>query len=262
MKLQPLRLLVPLLLAGCSNVPSGPALESAREQLLQARASVRAQAVAPQDLVRADESLARARQLSDYWGTDDDARQQALLSQRYSQIALARGQLDQERVELEHLQQQREQLQRLLVSVRREPSRLQQQIEGQLLPLGNGELANGLTLPLEDALFDAGSSELLPEGNLPLLRVHHFLREHPQVRLRIESSVCGQDSVVLDQQLAAQRAQALVDVLAEMGIDAGRLEAQGLAGMQQPGTDAPGAQTCQRVELVFSALDGHLPARR
>lgn len=102
-------------------------------------------------------------------------------------------------------------------------------------------------------LFDTGSDRLRPESTPTLKEIAGMLKEHGELRLRIEGHTddVGDDAANLS--LSERRAAAVAAFLVEMhGIDAARLESAGL-GETRPvaGNDTPeGRQTNRRVELV------------
>ena len=78
-----------LLLSGCasSHSSSEQALEAAHSAFQKVKEDANVLRIAPKDVIRAGESLARADRLSSYWGSGADVVHYAYLSQRYSDIA-------------------------------------------------------------------------------------------------------------------------------------------------------------------------------
>ena len=82
------------LLGGCaSQSNNGEALEAARTTFQKVKEDPDVLRVAPKDVIRAGESLARADRLSSYWGSGSDVDHYAYLSQRYSEIAIQHTEL-------------------------------------------------------------------------------------------------------------------------------------------------------------------------
>lgn len=104
-------------------------------------------------------------------------------------------------------------------------------------------------------LFDTNSAALSPASTGTLREIGDMLRRHEDLRLLIEGHTDSDGSDEHNLTLSGQRAQAVVDYLvAEYGIDRGRLAAEGL-GESRPVSenDTPaGRQRNRRVELVVN----------
>jgi OOP family OmpA-OmpF porin len=102
-------------------------------------------------------------------------------------------------------------------------------------------------------LFDTGSNRLRPESTPTLKEIAGMLKDHPELRLRIEGHTDALGDDTANQKLSEDRAAAVVAFLVEShGIDAARIESVGL-GETKPATqnDTPeGRQANRRVELV------------
>lgn len=102
-------------------------------------------------------------------------------------------------------------------------------------------------------LFDVDSDRIRPESTPTLQEIGAMLREHADLRLAIEGHTDATGEEEYNQELSERRARAVVDFLvAEYGLDAGRLEARGF-GESRPvaDNDTPeGRQNNRRVELV------------
>jgi OmpA-OmpF porin, OOP family len=119
------------------------------------------------------------------------------------------------------------------------------------LPMYDALMSSG-RFATQGILFDTGSDRIRPESTPTLNEITQMLRQHPQLRIRIEGhtdNVGGADS---NQTLSEKRAAAVRQHLVGQGIDAGRLEAQGFgAGKPAASNDtAEGRQSNRRVELV------------
>lgn len=69
-------LLLPVLLQGCATKPEDrQSLEQAHQAFLAVKSDNDVLRVAPKDVIRSGESLARADRLSSYWGGDADMQQ-------------------------------------------------------------------------------------------------------------------------------------------------------------------------------------------
>jgi OmpA-OmpF porin, OOP family len=102
-------------------------------------------------------------------------------------------------------------------------------------------------------LFAVNSATIQPESTPTLVEIGTMLKDHPELRLRIEGHTdsTGDDAANLD--LSRRRAEAVRDFLvARYGIDGGRLETEGM-GETNPVADnatPEGRQNNRRVELV------------
>jgi len=102
-------------------------------------------------------------------------------------------------------------------------------------------------------LFDIDSSRIRPESTPTLEEIGAMLTDHPDLRIRIEGHTDSTGDDAHNQSLSEERARSVRQFLIdEYGIDASRLEAQGL-GESSPvdSNDTPeGRQNNRRVELV------------
>lgn len=255
------------LLGGCTaNQPAGEqALEVARSSFQKVKEDPDVLRAAPKDVIRAGESLARAERLSSYWGSGDDVRHYAYLSQRYAEIARQHSEiaLNQERAAKLELERQRLQLtlrEAKLLSVQQHSGWL----EEQMVSLATNETERGLVMTLGDMLFDAGRAELQPAANRTVLKLVQFLQINPQRRVRIEGYTDNTGNAQDNLELSRARAQSVADLLVDLGIDAKRIQVIGY-GADFPvaeNASARGRAQNRRVEIVFSDERGQLGAER
>ncbi len=259
-------LLLPLLsLVGCAAQYDPQRLSEAASSFQQVKENPNVLRSAPKDVIRAGESLARAERLSSYWGSGEDVEHYAYLSQRYSEIARqhTEANLNQERLAKLELERQRLQL------ALREAKLLSLQQQGgvpeeQVVQLAANETDRGLVMTLGDVLFDAGSSELKVSANRTLLKLTQFLQINPRRRVRIEGYTDNRGDVAENLALSKARAQTVADVLEDLGVDRGRIEAIGF-GEAHPlaeNASAKGRAQNRRVEILISDDLGKLGARR
>lgn len=260
--------LLALLLSGCAGSQqqsSSEALETARSSFQAVKENSDVLRSAPKDVIRAGESLARADRLSSYWGSADDVGHYAYLSQRYSEIA---GQnsaltLNQDRAAKLEMERQRLQLalrEAKLLSVQEQSNWLEEQI----LSLTSGETERGLVMTLGDVLFDAGQAELKASANRTVLRLVQFLQLNPRRVVRIEGYSDSSGDKLANLELSRARAQAVADVLVDLGVETTRIEVQG-HGESFPvaeNASARGRALNRRVEIVFSDELGRLSSAR
>ncbi len=216
-------------LAGCADHKlSEQSLAKAQSEFDQVKEDSDVLRAAPKDVIRAGESLARAERLSSYWGSSSDVIQYAYLSQRYSEIARQHALLNLNQERLTRLQLERERLQLALreaklLSVQEQGQRLSEEIAS----LSTEETERGLVLTLGDVLFDFNRAELKPAANRTALKLVQFLQLNPRRVIRIEgyTDSVGDRQANLD--LSRERAQAVADVLADLGVDPARMQVVG-----------------------------------
>ncbi len=254
------------LLAGCSSQQaSNQALDNARSSFQAVKEDPQALRAAPKEVIRAGESLARAEQLSTYWGSASDVEHYAYLSQRYSEIAMQGSLLAQKREQEEKLALQLQSLQLTLreaklltVQQRREWA------EEQLVSLDSSETERGLVMTMNDVLFSGGSANLTPAANRTVLKLVQFLQLNPKRVIRVEGYSDNMGEEVDNLQLSIERAQSIADVLVDLGVDSQRITVQGF-GEAYPVADnasTRGRAQNRRVEIVFSDQNGQMgPAR-
>jgi outer membrane protein OmpA-like peptidoglycan-associated protein len=119
--------------------------------------------------------------------------------------------------------------------------------------LGGQLTEDGILLSLagDELQFPSGSAEL-PDGELPTLdRIAELFKQRPDLTARVEGHTDSLGSAEVNQTLSQQRAEAVMQALAERGVDAARLSARGY-GADRPiasnATDA-GRSENRRVEI-------------
>ncbi|WP_051246491.1 OmpA family protein [Metapseudomonas resinovorans] len=254
------------LLGGCANQQqTEQSLEQARQMFQKVKEDQNVLSAAPKDVIRSGESLARAERLSSYWGNDADVVHYAYLSQRYAEIASQHSEQSQNQTRVAKLQLERERLQLAL----REAKLLsvQQQgkwLEDQMIALAATETDRGLVMTLGDVLFDTGRADLKASANRTVLKLVQFLQLNPRRVVRIEGYTDSSGKKQDNLKLSTDRAQAVADALADLGIDAKRIQVQGYGEAFPVAENASNRGRAQnrRVEIVFSNEKGELgPAR-
>lgn len=255
-------LLLPLaLLAGCAGQQSKQVLAEAETSFQQVKEDPDVLRSAPKDVIRAGESLARAERLSSYWGSADDVAHYAYLSQRYSQIARQHADLMLNQERLARLELERERLQLALREAKLLGAQQQGQwLEEQVVYLAASETDRGLVMTLGDVLFDAGRTELKASANRTILKLVQFLQINPRRNIRIEGYTDNRGIAEENLELSRARAQAVADVLVDLGIDARRMQVKGY-GEAHPlaeNASAKGRAQNRRVEILISDEQGKL----
>jgi OmpA-OmpF porin, OOP family len=122
---------------------------------------------------------------------------------------------------------------------------------------GGAELYDALVadgrFATQGILFDTGSDVIRPESTPTLRDIGDMLRQHSDLRLRIEGHTDATGNADANKSLSERRAAAVKAFLVSTyGVDASRIESQGL-GQTKPvaSNDSPeGRQQNRRVELV------------
>ncbi|HDS1734560.1 OmpA family protein [Pseudomonas sp. BP8] len=252
-------------LQGCASQRSESALADANTAFQKVKDDSDVLRSAPRDVIRAGESLARADRLSSYIGTGADVRHYAYLSQRYSEIAgeHAKLALNQERIAKLDLERQRLQLalrEAKLASVQQQGKWLEAQINA----LASEQSDRGLVMTLGDVLFDTGRADLKSSASRTVLKLVQFLQLNPRRVVRIEGYTDSTGAPEDNLKLSRDRAQAVADMLVDLGVDEKRIEVEGY-GDQYPieaNASERGRAQNRRVEIVFSDDKGKLAAPR
>jgi outer membrane protein OmpA-like peptidoglycan-associated protein len=119
-------------------------------------------------------------------------------------------------------------------------------------------------MTLGDVLFDAGHSDLNISATRSVLKMVQFLQLNPRRIVRIEGYTDSRGDAQENLELSQARAQAVADVLVDLGVDAKRIELQG-HGQSFPVTENAsdkGRAQNRRVEVVFSDEQGQLGSSR
>lgn len=252
-------------LHGCAGQHSEAALQQAGAEFQKVKEDSNVLRIAPKDVIRAGESLARADRLSTYWGSGSDVQHYAYLSQRYSEIAREHTNqvLNEERAAKLELERQRLQLalrESKLLSVQQQGKWLEEQI----LAMTTTQTDRGLVMTLGDMLFDTGKAELKTSANRVVLKIVQFLQLNPKRVVRIEGYADSTGDRQENLKLSRDRAQSVADVLADLGVDEKRLQVEGYGDQYPVDANASerGRAQNRRVEIVFSDENGQLGAAR
>lgn len=253
-------------LHGCAvHQNSEKALQDANADFQKVKDNTNVLRSAPRDVIRAGELLARAERMSGYVGSSDDVSHYAYLSSRYSAIATEHSQLLLNQEKLARLELERQRLQLALREAKLAGAQQQGKwAEDQVISLSTQQSERGLVMTLGDMLFDTGRAELKNSANRTVLKVVQFLQYNPRRVIRIEGYTDSTGDSQENLKLSRDRAQAVADVLADLGIEDERIQVEGY-GDQFPvdgNTSERGRAQNRRVEIVFSDEKGRLsPAR-
>ena len=216
---------------------------------------------APKDVMRAGESLERAKRFASYLGSAEDASHYAYLSQRYSEIARQHSEQIQNRQRAAQLAMEHERLRQTLQQAKLLD--MQQQgrwLEDQMISLAAAETDRGLVMTLGDVLFKAASAELDPSASRTLLKLVHFLQLNPRRMIRIEGYTDNRGDAAENLALSEARAQTVDNFLQGLGIEARRMEVVGYGEQFRiaENASARGRAQNRRVEILFSDEQGRL----
>lgn len=273
-------------LAGCSTVPATNAsLERARGQVKAAQDNPQARALAPDELKRAGDALAQANASFarddkpaevDHWAymaaqraaiAQETARQKSAEltvsnadSQREKQRLVARtSEADLAQRNARNAQQQAE----LSKQQAEDAQARNSQLEAQLKDMKAQKTERGMVITVGDVLFDSNQSQLKPGGLRNMDKVVGFLKQYPQRKVLIEGFTDSTGSDSLNQQLSANRADAVRSALVDSGVASDRIRAQGLGEAYPVASNdsAGGRQMNRRVEIVLSDDSGQINPR-
>lgn len=253
-------------LYGCAgHKDSGQALQQASADFQKVKEDTDVLRSAPKDVIRAGESLARAERLSSYLGSGADVAHYAYLSSRYSEIAREHSNLMLSQERLAKMDMERQRMQLALREAKLASAQQQGRwLEDQILSLATTETDRGLVMTLGDVLFDAGHAELKNSASRTILKVVQFLQINPRRVVRIEGYTDSTGDRQDNLKLSKDRAQAVADVLMDLGVDEKRIHVEGY-GQEFPvnaNTSERGRAQNRRVEIVFSDEKGQLGAAR
>ena len=250
---------------GCSALQSQQYLDQAESTFQAVNADQQVLRDAPKDVIRASESLERAKRFATYWGSAEDVVHYAYLSQRYSEIALQNSvQLQNQRratqLAMEHERLRQALQEAKLLDLQNQGSWLQDQ----MISLAATETDRGLVMTLGDVQFKAASAELGPSANRTLLKVVHFLQLNPNRRIRIEGYTDNRGDAAENLALSKARAQAVGDFMQGFGVDTARIEVVGYGERFRVAENASARGRAQnrRVEILFSDERGQLGSAR
>ncbi len=119
------------------------------------------------------------------------------------------------------------------------------------LEIGLSPVASGVSFSIRNILFDFDSYRIRPESKPELARLADFMKHHPNISVIIQGHTDDRGSQSYNQELSQRRAQAVMQALIEMGVDAKRMKAVGF-GETRPlveNTDEEHRQMNRRVEI-------------
>ena len=295
-----LSLIALAVLAGCSTVPdSNAALERARNDVRAAQDNPQTRTLAPAELKRADEALAKANQSFarsdkaaevDHWAylaaqraaiAQQTARQKSadlMVADAESQrdklrLAARTSEADMAQRSARNAQQQSALSQQQADQARQQADQAKQQaedaqarssrLEAQLKEMNAKKTERGMVVTVGDVLFDTNQAQLKPGGMRNMEKVVGFLKQYPQRTVLIEGFTDSTGSDSLNQQLSESRADAVRNALVGSGVGSERIRTQGLGEAYPVASNdsAGGRQMNRRVEIVLSDDSGQITPR-
>jgi outer membrane protein OmpA-like peptidoglycan-associated protein len=220
-----------------------------------------AEATALRDQMRL---AARTREADRATQTANAATRDARDSQRQSEASQREAQNAQQQAQAAQQQAQSAQQQAAAAQMQAgEAERRAQALEKQLTELNAKKTERGMVITMGDVLFDTGRADLKSGAMQNVQRLGGFLKEYPKRRAAIEGYTDSTGSDATNMALSARRAESVMNVLLNMGVDRAQLMAQGY-GPTHPvaGNDnASGRQMNRRVEIVLSDENGAVAPR-
>jgi outer membrane protein OmpA-like peptidoglycan-associated protein len=225
--------------------------QAAEQREAQARADAAAEAQRRQQAEQAEAAAERMKQEAQQ--AAEEAAKQKAQAEAAQQAALAQQQ--QAESKARQAEAEAEKARQSAAQAEAEKAQLRAQLLQQLnAVLQTQDTARGLIVNMSDVLFDVGSSELKPATREKLAKISGILLAHPGLMLQIEGYTDSTGSDALNMELSGMRADGVRDYLAQQGVPASSMTAQGF-GKAQPvaSNDTPeGRQKNRRVELVVN----------
>jgi outer membrane protein OmpA-like peptidoglycan-associated protein len=151
------------------------------------------------------------------------------------------------------------------VAPQREPAAVQRRapLEAELRDLAATKSERGVTVTLNDVLFEPGSARLRPGGQRLVARLAELLREHPARTVAIEGFMDSSGSDAQSEELSEQRAASVRQALMDAGVDGSQVLARGYGkAFPVASNETPeGRQRNRRVEVVISDERGAIAPR-
>ena len=136
-------------------------------------------------------------------------------------------------------------------------------LEAELRDLAATKSERGVTVTLNDVLFEPGSARLRPGGQRLVARLAELLREHPARTVAIEGFMDSSGSDAQSEELSEQRAASVRQALMDAGVDGSQVLVRGYGkAFPVASNETPeGRQRNRRVEVVISDERGAIAPR-
>lgn len=128
-----------------------------------------------------------------------------------------------------------------------------QSLRRQLENLQLRQTESGVVVTLGDVLFETGEADLKEEARSSLVEVVDLLQSEPEKKIRIEGHTDAVGSAETNLELSQQRADAVKETLASLGVDAGRITSVGMGEDFPIGSNetAEGRSRNRRVDVIL-----------
>jgi outer membrane protein OmpA-like peptidoglycan-associated protein len=281
-----LSLLALAALAGCSTPPANnAALDKARAEVKLAQDSTQTRALAPDELQRAGDSLAKANasfarndapSQVDHWAYSAGQRAaivQEVTRQRSAEQAVAGAEAQRDTLRLAARTSEVETAQRSAQNAQQQADASKQQaadaqarssqLEAQMKDMNAKRTDRSMVFTVGDVLFDTNQSQLKPGGLRNMDKVVGFLKPYPMRKVLIEGFTDSSGSDSTNQQLSDRRADAVRSALVDSGVSGERIRTQDMGETFPVATNdrAGGRQMNRRVEIVLSDDSGQIAPR-
>ena len=114
---------------------------------------------------------------------------------------------------------------------------------------------NRRAIASEEVLFDLNSAKLERKSYRQLKDVAAFMKENPEVELRVAGHTCSRGTESHNQQLSEQRARAVADYLTSQGVVQSRIRSVGYGESQPLVTNSSEANRRLNRRVEFSLID-------
>ena len=281
-----LNLIALAVLAGCSTPPaSNASLDRARSQVRTAQDNPQTRALAPDELKRAGDALAKADASFarsdkpaevDHWAymaTQRAAIAQETARQKSAELTVANADSQRDKLRLAARTSEADMAQRNARNAQQQADLSKQQaddaqarnaqLQAQMKDMNAKKTERGMVITVGDVFFDTNQSQLKPDGLRNMDKVVGFLKQYPQRKVLIEGYTDSTGSDRLNQQLSVNRADAVRSALVGSGVDSERIRTQGLGEAYPVASNdsAGGRQLNRRVEIVLSDDSGQITPR-
>ncbi|MGH8654615.1 MAG: OmpA family protein [Gammaproteobacteria bacterium] len=247
------------LLAACTAPNS--ALRQAQQTYEEARQDATVASQSPLLLQEAEHALRQAEEAKE----EEEINHLAYIAQRRVEVAHAESQRKTAEMVAEKQLEERDEIV-LEARTRETQAALANAAEAEavaaalaqeLAALQAKQTERGLVLTLGDVLFDYNRASLKSGAQQNLYRLVTFLKEHPEQNVLIEGHTDSKGSESYNRELAADRAQAVRDLLIGNEIGAERITASGYGESYPLATNdtVAGRQQNRRVEIVLPSSE-------
>lgn len=266
-------------LAACSSVPErNSSLDQARSRYVSAQANPQINALAPDELKSAGESLRVAEKaMTDgsptttvdhlaYMTAQRVVIAQETASSRASQAITTGAAAERDKLRLGMRTAEADSAQRQLVQSQQDVQRSDARIsslESELKELNAKATPRGMVVTLGDVLFRTGQSQLQPASAIDLAKLADFFKRNAERTASIEGHTDSVGSASANHTLSERRANAVMTALVQLGVPADRLRTQAF-GEENPtasNDNTTGRQMNRRVEIVFASQSAAISPR-